>query len=308
MLAERSLPVAGLGVHEQLLAAVDGLIAELADEVGERPVAVGLGCPGLVDRERGIARFLPNLPGDWRDVALSEPLGRSLGIPVYLLNDARLACLGELCFGTPATQVASSEVVASQPARPSFVLLTLGTGVGGGVVVDGRLLLGPAGAAGEVGHMIVEPEGAVCGCGSHGCLETVASGPALVGEAVRLLRSGQAPILRSRVGGRVELVDPEQLGLAVREGDADIAAVIRRAGRALGIAVTNLITVLHPQRIVLAGGVAGLGELLLDPIRSVVHERVRLIPLDQVRIEISALGEKAGILGALVLASRRGRV
>jgi glucokinase len=174
------------------------------------------------------------------------------------------------------------------------------------VVVDGKLRLGAAGAAGEIGHLTVEPEGLPCSCGSRGCLETLASGPALAGEALRLLRSGRAPILREELRGDESRVDAELIARAAAAGDTDARSLIERASRFLGIAVANLVTTLAPDAVLLAGGVAGIGAPLLDTVRATVRERVTLVPLDTLEIAFSELGDRAGVLGGLALAVRGG--
>src|SRR5512135_2475578 len=160
----------------------------LASRVNTEPAALGIGIPGLADLERGSTRFLPNFPTHWRDIPVAETLSAGAGCPVYLLNDVRMATLGELVFGHGR----SSRTMA---------FFALGTGIGGGLVIEGSLRLGPLGAAGELGHQTVLPDGPRCGCGNHGCLEALASGPALAAEGVRLLLSGQAPKLHQRLGG-----------------------------------------------------------------------------------------------------------
>ena len=265
----------------------------LAAQAGARPLALGMGMPGLVDRERGLTLFLPNLPTQWRGVAVRDVLTARLGCPVYLLNDVRTATLGELAFGR-------GRGVAN------MLFFALGTGVGGGVVVDGNLRLGPLGAAGELGHQTILPEGPLCGCGNRGCLETLASGPALAAEGVRLVRSGLAPRLRDLTGGSLDRITPREMAAAAQAGDDAVRHAIVRAAGYLGIGVANLVTALHPELVVLGGGVAAIGPLLFDAVRAVVRERVRMFPADSVRIEPSLLEDKAGLYGAIALAARRG--
>lgn len=274
---------------ESVLARIAAHFRGLCEKAGATPIAIGMGIPGLVDVARGITRFLPNLATQWRDVHVADFLSREFGCPVYLLNDARTATLGEMHYG------------AGAGAR-NLVFLTIGTGIGGGVVIDGRLRLGPLGAAGEVGHQTVIADGPLCGCGNHGCLEAVASGSALTGEGVRLLRSGLAPHLQELAGGDASGVNPMRMAEAARLGDAAVAQVIERAANYLGIGVANLVTILHPEMVVLGGGVSGLGELLLGPVRRAILERVRMFPADNVRVERSKLGERAGLYGGIALA------
>ena len=269
------------------------LVADLAEKAGSSPQAVGMGVPGLVDVPRGITRFLPNLPSQWRDVAVADLLRESLGCPVHLLNDVRTAALGELTFGHGRT--------AGHPLTMAF--FSIGTGVGGGVVVDGKVRLGPLGAAGELGHQTILPDGPRCGCGNRGCLEALASGPAIASEGIRLMRMGLAPKLFELVAGNPASVTPREM-LAC--GDESTREAIQRAAQYLGIAVANVVTVLHPELVVLGGGVAELGEALLAPVRDVVRQRVGMFPTDGVRIEKSQLGDRAGILGAVALAVQGG--
>ena len=260
-------------------------IAQLVRRLGGSPAAVGVGVPGLVDQERGCTLFLPNFPTNWRGVPVAEPLQQALGCPVYMLNDARTATLGEARFGHGRT------------AR-TMVLFTLGTGIGGGVVIDGRLRT----LGGEIGHQTVDPDGPRCGCGNRGCVEALASGPALVGEAARLVRSGQAPHLAELTGGKLSALTPREMA---QSSDLAVREAIVRAGRYLGIAAANLVTSLHPELVVFGGGVAAM-DLLLETVRQEVRTRVRMLPVDNVRIERSLLGDRAGLYGCIALAAEGG--
>jgi glucokinase len=265
------------------------LIERLSTRCGAPPKSIGVGVPGLVDLANGATKFLPNLPTQWRDVPVRATLQSRFSIPVGVLNDCRTATLGELLFGHGRTV-------------RTFALFALGTGVGGGVVIDGRLRLGPLGAAGELGHQTIIPGGPLCGCGNRGCLEAVASGPAITAEGVRLLLSGQAPGLRALVDGNVNLVSPQTIADAATAGDAGSRSLIERTAEYLAVAAANVVTVLHPEMIVVAGGVAEMGELLLEPVRRGIRERVRMFPADDVRVEKSQLGDDAGVRGAVALA------
>ncbi len=251
---------------------------------------VGVGVPGLVDLVAGTTRFLPNLPTQWREVPVASILGQRLGCPVRLLNDVRTATLGELRFGHGA-----------EATNLTLAFFSLGTGVGGGVVIDGRLRLGPLGAAGELGHQTVIADGPRCGCGNRGCLETIASGPAIAAEGIKLMRMGLAPNLYELVQGNAEQVTTREMAMAARH-DPAIEQAIVRAASFLGIAAANVVTILHPDLIVLGGGVAEIGDLLVDTVRQVIHERVGMFPTDDVRVERSKLGEQAGLMGAVALA------
>ncbi|MYA09242.1 MAG: ROK family protein [Holophagales bacterium] len=293
LVARRNLEGGGYDGWEPMLDRIAEGLLELQREVGRRPAAVGVGCPGWVDLEAGVTRFLPNLPGQWRDVPVARLLGARLETPVRLLNDVRAATLGEFRFGAGR-------------GVSTMALFALGTGIGGGVVIEGRLRLGPLGSAGELGHQIVDPTGPLCGCGNRGCLEAVASGPAIGGTGVRLLRSGQAPILQKIAGGDTEKVNAETMGEAARAGDEAVTKELERIAGLVGIAAANVVVTLHPELIVLGGGVAGLGDLLFDGVRQTIRERVRVFPTDDVRVEPAALGTDAGLAGVLAWAASGG--
>ncbi|MDX2150465.1 MAG: ROK family protein [Bryobacteraceae bacterium] len=290
ILAETTYPTQS---HEGPAAVLDR-IASIIRLMGE-PAALGMGVPGLCDTALGVTRFLPNMPGQWRDVPVAEILSHALHCPVYLLNDARLATLGELQYGW------------GREAN-SMVLFTVGTGIGGGVVIDGKLRLGALGAAGEVGHQTIVPNGPRCGCGNLGCLEALASGPAITAAGARLLLSGLSPKLHELTAGHLSRLTPALMGEAAIAGDHSVREVLEQAGEYLGIAVANVVTTLHPSMVVIGGGVAALGDAILEPIRRTVYQRVRMFPAEGVRIERSALGEKAGLLGGLALAASAGNM
>jgi glucokinase len=291
LVAEIKQPTLSHEGPEAVVGRMIAMIRGLVEHSAVTPLALGIGVPGLVDVGTGTTRFLPNMPTQWRGITVRTMMEQSLGFPVYVLNDARTATLGELVFG-------------HGQSVSDLVFFTLGTGVGGGVVLDGRLRLGPLNAAGELGHQTVDPHGLPCGCGSHGCLETVASGPALTAEGVRLLLSGNAPRLYDLCGGDLNRVTAATVGQAASEGDHMLLKAIERMGMWIGIAAANLVSALHPRMIVLGGGVAQLGELLLEPARQTLHARVGMFPTDEVEVRASQLGDRAGLLGGIALASR----
>jgi glucokinase len=231
-----------------------------------------VGVPGLYDPATGRTRFLPNVPGPWAGHPVGEPIAAATGLPTALVNDARAFGLAELRLG--AARGASS-----------MVGLTLGTGVGGALVIGGRLLMGHDGTAGEMGHQTIDPDGPWCGCGNRGCVEAfaradqvaAACGTATAEEAVRAARAGDARALR---------------------GLADV-------GRYLGIGLANMINVVSPDVIVLGGGVAAAGELLFDPIRAEIERRATMTDIEQVRLVPAELGIWAGAYGAAVHGAER---
>jgi glucokinase len=244
------------------------VVPQLARLAGAHAVdTVGIGIPGLYEPDDGTTVFLVNMPGDWNGVPVAGPVGEATGVPTTLINDARAFGLAELRLG------------AGRGCR-TMVGLTLGTGVGGVVVVEGRVHLGHKGTAGELGHQVIDPDGPMCNCGTRGCVEAharadriaLACGTQTVEDAVRAARAG----------------DPRAL-----EGMA-------RVGRALGIGISNVIVVLNPERVVIGGGISAAGDLLFDPIRREIADRVHVTAYDHIRIVAAELGPIAGAIGAAI--------
>ena len=299
IVATRKAPTRSVEPAKAVLERIAAMVTELADEAGRAPAAVGMGIPGLVDRERGVTKFLPNFPTHWPDVPVREVLSDRLGCGIHILNDVRTATLGELTFGKGK---------GGREKGLSMVFFAIGTGVGGGVVIDGRLRLGPLGAAGELGHHTMLPGGPLCGCGNRGCLETLAAGPAITAEGIRLMLSGMAPGLHELVGGDVSKVTTREMAAAAAAGDDAVRGAIVQAARWLGYGVANVVVTLHPELIVLGGGVAEIGPLYIDTVEQTMRDAIGMFPTDGVRVTKSALGVQAGILGAVALAKAGGDV
>jgi glucokinase len=251
-------------------AAVVEQLVRVAGEVvaAWTPVAtVGIGVPGLYDPATGRTRFLVNVPGPWDGQPVAGPVAAALGLPTALINDARAFGLAELRLG--AGRGAST-----------MIGLTLGTGVGGVVAVDGRVVQGHDGTAGELGHQTIEPDGPWCGCGNRGCVEAFARADQIA--AVCGTATAEEAVARARAGDQ-HAID----GLA-------------QIGRYLGIGIANMIAVLTPDRVVIGGGVSAAADLLLDPIRDELRRRVRTTALDEVELVTAELGTWAGAIGAAI--------
>jgi len=229
--------------------------------------SVGIGVPGSYDPTAGTTRFLTNIPGDWDGKPVATLVGQALGVPAFLINDARAFGLAELRLG------------AGRGAA-SMVGVTLGTGVGGVIALDGRVYQGHDGTAGELGHQTIEPDGPDCTCGGKGCLEVFVRADAI--EAA----SGAASV--------------EQAVERARAGDGRAAAAISDAARYLGIGIANMVSVFTPDRVVIGGGVSAAFDLLVGPIRAELKHRVHLTSLDMVEIVPAELGVWAGATGAAI--------
>jgi predicted NBD/HSP70 family sugar kinase/biotin operon repressor len=269
--AEIDVDTAG---HEALDLAA-GLAAQAFDEAGidrERVLAAGMGIPGPIDRVTGLVESRAILPSmDGLDIAAE--MGERLGVPVHLDNDANVGALGESTFGAGA----GFEVMA---------YLRLSAGIGGGLVIGGRPFRGAGGIAGEIGHVLVDPQGPICRCGNRGCLETFVAAPALC----ELLRRSHGPITVA-----------ELVALAT-EGDAGCQRVIHDAGRVVGRAVADLCNFINPDVVIVGGELSFAGDVLLDPMREAVRRFAIPAAAEDVRIVAGVLGERAEVLGALALA------
>lgn len=281
---------------DAIATAIAGIVSDLraaAVAEGAQVDAVGAACAGFVDSTGSTVLFAPNLA--WRDAPLKARLEEATGLPVTLENDANAAAWGEFRFG------------AAQSAN-DMLLVTVGTGVGGGVVTDGELVRGAHGIAAEVGHLRVQPDGVRCGCGNRGCLESYASGTALVREARELVRGGSphAGRLADACGNDPEALTGQMVTEAARAGDAAATELYEDLGRWLGEGIASLVAVLDPGVIVIGGGVAAAGDLLLEPTRSAFSRQLtgrghRPEP----SLTIAQLGNDAGMIGAADLAARR---
>ena len=256
------------------VAGAPGSIVDQLGEVGRAAmdrwpgvVSAGIGVPGLYDPHTGRTRFLVNIAGDWAGVAVAEPVGAVLGVPVALINDARAFGLAELRLG--AARGASS-----------MVGLTLGTGIGGVIAIDGRVHQGHDGTAGELGHQTIDPDGPDCNCGNRGCLEAFARA--------------------DRLAAACGAATAEEAVERARNGDAAAVEGLRRTARYLGIGIANIITVISPDKVVIGGGIAAASDLLVPTIREEVARRVRTTSPDEVALAVAELGTWAGAIGAAV--------
>ncbi|HEV2814572.1 MAG TPA: ROK family protein [Solirubrobacteraceae bacterium] len=272
---------------EELLEKIAAVVSEVREVTETEVLAVGIGIPSLMDLERGVPGFTAHLP--LVGLPVRDIMSERLALPVFVANDATLAMLAEHRFGAAR-------------GCSDAVLLTLGTGIGGGLVVGGRLAHGAVGAAGEPGHMVVDVDGPPCACGSVGCLETLASGSALGREGARVARAAPAdsPLGRALASGR-EITGALVTELA-HDGDRAARDVVALIGMRLGVGIANLVNLLNPQVVVVGGGLIAAGDMLLEPARTVVRERALPPSRDVVSIVPSRFGAEAGMLGAALFA------
>jgi glucokinase len=242
--------------------------------------AAGVGAPGVIKMDKGIVVKSPNFP-DWNNLPLKDELEKAVHIPVFIENDANAAALGEQWLGAGR-------------GINSMIHLTLGTGVGGGIVLNNQIWQGADGMAGEIGHMTLIPDGRRCGCGNTGCLEMYASARGIMQSYRETLEAaGTTPS---------EEITSEQIYQAARIGDAVARQVMREMGRMLGIGIANLINIFNPQMIVLGGGVKDAWPLFIDAVHEEIMRRAFQVPAERTKIVPSLLGDDAGMVGAAAVA------
>lgn len=265
---------------------VECLDTSLAKAGVERAQLRGLGIasPGAVDSARGIVPEAPQLPG-WQDVPLVRLMEERVGVPARLENDAGAAALGEHRYG------------AGRGSR-YMLYITVSTGIGGGIIIDGEMYSGKSGAAGELGHVVIDMNGPPCGCGGRGCLEALASGTAIGRKGEELAESGDSPIL-ARLCREEGRVTAETMQRAAEMGDTASREAFREAGHYFGVALASFVNIFDPEVIVIGGGVAKAGDLLLEQARTTMQALAMAQPLKGVRLVVSELGDFVGALGML---------
>ena len=250
------------------------------DEIG----GIGIGVPGVLDLEKGETLFLPNLEGTWPHVPLRSTIAKLTGLPTSLLNDVRSITNGEWRFG-------------AGKGVDTVAVFAIGTGIGGGLIINGQLYLGIGGTGGELGHTTIDYNGPVCGCGNRGCLEAFASGPAIAAMGLKAVTQGLTTRIADLCENDLNRVTPKLIAQAAHEGDDIAKDIYERAGFYLGIAAVNVCVAVGPRRIIIGGGVSRAGDLLLEPIRRTLRERVTVMPIEQVEVVPSQLGNNAGVIG-----------
>jgi glucokinase len=266
------------GVFDRLVQAVESIWQE------GQVSSIGIASPGPLDPRSGTILDTPNIP-QWKNFPVGPKLSERFGVPVYLDNDANMAAFGEWHFG-------------AGKGHPDMVYLTISTGIGGGVVSNNRLVQGYRGMGAELGHMMIDPNGPLCGCGHPGHVESFCSGPAIVRHVKEQLSAGQKSTLQPDPN-----LTPAQIADAAQTGDSLAISAFKRAGHYLGMAVANYLAIFDPSILIFGGGVSQVGDLLFEPFKESLRKYV-FHPhyLDDLTITKAALGDDAGLLGALALA------
>jgi len=274
-------------VVERIVQMVEDVITVTSAETGavrDDFLGIGIGAPGPLDRAQGVVITAPNL--GWKMFPLRDRVQVATGLRTTLDNDANCATLGEWWTG------------AAKGAR-NVIGVTIGTGIGGGIILDGALFHGVSGVAGEIGHVTIDSNGRRCGCGNYGCLEAYASGTAIAERAREALANEAAGVLFGLCGGDLKKVTAQMVYIAANQGDPLALDVVRETARFLGAGLGGLLNILNPEVVVLAGGVVNAGEALFAPLKAEVRRRAFAPAVDACRIVPGALGSSAGVVGAV---------
>jgi glucokinase len=269
-------------VMEQIALSVEQAVFHAGADKGQL-AAVGICLAGFFDWQSRLMIHSPNLEG-WNGIAVEKRLSDRLGVPVLAENDANAAALGEARHGAGA-------------GSRDLVFITVSTGIGAGLIQNGQLYRGTRGFAGEAGHMVIKPDGPLCGCGRRGCLETVASGTAIARLAREAIQAEKQTVLKQYA----QPVSASDVFAAARAGDAVATAILDEAMLYLGLGLVNLVNLLNPEVIVLGGGVAEAGEQLLAPLASIIARHAVAPAAQAVTLRKAALGVEAGVIGMLTL-------
>ncbi len=279
-------------VLERLTSGIQTL-SRKAQAAGMKVAGIGIGVPGIISAKEGIVRLSPNLPG-WNDIPLGLRLKEIFSYPVHVENDANAYALGEYWFG-------------AGKGTSCMVCITLGTGVGGGIILGGNIWRGADGMAGEVGHITVDPDGPLCPCGNRGCLERYSSATAVMEMAGAAVTGGGNTTLKDLKKAGLPIT-AEAVADAAKKGDRVAGRIYSDVGKYLGIAIADLINLLNIECIVIGGGMAGAWDLFIGPLKEEVRARAFKIPAKRCRIVRGKLKDDAGILGAAGLALKMTRV
>ncbi len=274
--------------YEYSIANIKNAISELMKETSTDKTnieSIGFGFPGQIDYKEGIVRLLPNMPG-WIEIPVAKIMEEEFKIPTRLDNDVRVATLGELKYGAGKN-------------CDNLICITVGTGIGSGIVLNGKLVRGARNAAGEIGHIkMTMNDGPLCGCGDFGCFEAYASGPSIVAMAKEYIKGGKSSKFRELAK---EEVTPYIVAQAALQGDVVAKRIYTKMGETIGLGLSSVINLLNPERVIIGGGVADAGDILFDPIKETIAKRAMPIQASSVQIVKAELGNTAGVIGASLL-------
>ena len=279
-------------VISRIIMSIDKLLKETDLNISQLE-SICIASAGIIDMAKGIVTVSPNLPG-WHNIPLSSQIWEHFRVETYLINDASAAALGEYTFGAGKN-------------NKNVIYITVGTGIGGGIIINGDLYLGSSGSAGEIGHMSIREDGPLCYCGNRGCLETLASGTAIARETIKLIKEGRKTTLNKMVDNKIQSITAKEVSKAAQEGDALAKKVVYKAANYLGIGIASVINIFNPDIIIIGGSVSKMGGLLFEPVKQQVFKQAFRLPAQIADIKPSKLGDDVSLIGAALFAQSRYR-
>jgi len=290
--ARKTIPTEGKLGPDAVVARIADVCRAVTADVGialDDVRGIGVGMPCVIDYVNGRTLIMANLPGDWHEKPVAADLRAQLGRPIWLINDARAFSLAESVWGAGL-------------GYPVVACFTLGTGVGGGIVIDGKLHMGMDNAAAEFGHLTANLDGSPDGVGVPGSIESLGSGPAIAAAGAKAVMQGVNTQIGALVDYDLNMITPEVVRRAAELGDIVAQDILQRAGTAVGAGIANVITILAPHCVILGGGVTALGDWILNPIRAALRIYCRTVDVDKSQLVLAALGADAGAIGAALWA------
>ncbi|OGW76605.1 MAG: hypothetical protein A3I73_02395 [Omnitrophica bacterium RIFCSPLOWO2_02_FULL_45_16] len=288
--AKKTFPTADFKGNRALIERITGETKKLLAEYGvvkKDIIGVGVGAPGAVDIRSGTVHYLTNVP-DWSEVPLGNILKNKLGLLTFVDNDVNVMALGELFFG-------------SGIGAKNMLCVTLGTGVGGGLILEGRLYRGSSYAAGEFGHVPINIAGPRCNCGSWACVEAYVGNNYIVRDVITQIKNGEKTLIKKLVNGKLSKITPEIISRAARAGDRFAKEIWRDVGNKVGTGLAGVVNLLNVEKIVIGGGVAEAGKILFDSIKKTIAARAMKLPAKTVKVVKAKLRRDAGLIGAAAL-------
>lgn len=284
-----AIPTGAQRHYTEILADMAKLAIKVCEDAGyevDDITSIGIGSPGSCDAKNGVLVYANNI--NFHNVPVREEIQKYINKPVYLENDANVAAYAEYCLGKEKMEC--------------FVAVTLGTGVGGGIIMDGKIFSGYNGAGAELGHMVIKKDGAPCSCGRKGCLEAYASATALIRQTKQAIIDNPDSIMNDMIGGNIDKVDGKTAFEAAKQGDKAALKVVKKYTEYVGCGIANIINIFQPEKVVIGGGICNQGDYLLKPIKDYcITEVYSGANIGEVNIEIAKLGNDAGIIGAALL-------
>jgi glucokinase len=268
---------------------------EKSQALGCTPVGVGLGIPGLQDSLKGLSYSAANLDPAWKQIKVTAQVEQRFGLPAEMDNDVRCHALGEKLYGAGR-------------GVENLILITLGTGIGAGIFLNGKMFYGAGGCGGEVGHVTIMEDGPLCSCGNHGCVEALCGAPGISRRAREEIAAGVQSKILALAGGDLNAVTPKLIYEAALAGDPLAEKVMAQTGNYLGIAMAGVVNIINPELLIIGGGVAGAGEMLIGKVRETIKKRAMAQQAALVKVVSAELGEDAGLIGAAMLLPVRGRI